>query len=89
MVRSKYNTWQLKYQGHLFNQHVKRDGIIYYRCTQYAPLRCRARVTLKNNILVESNEHNHEIIDKTRKYGTLKRLIADRKTNEMIKIEID
>lgn len=80
MVRSKYNTWQLKYGGHLFNQHVKRDNITYYRCTQYAPLRCRARVTLKNDMLIDSeHKHNHEIIEKTRKYGSLKRLLAEKK----------
>uniref|UniRef100_A0A336LHW6 CSON002390 protein n=2 Tax=Culicoides sonorensis TaxID=179676 RepID=A0A336LHW6_CULSO len=82
LIRSKYNTLQLKYEGHLFNQHVKRDGIIYYRCTQYAPLRCRARVTLKNNTLIHSiHEHNHHIIDKQRKYGSLKALKAKTQTS--------
>ncbi|XP_055385202.1 modifier of mdg4 isoform X28 [Condylostylus longicornis] len=72
-VYSKYGTRQLVFRRHTFNRHVARESITYWRCCQFAVLRCRARMRTINNILTILNgEHNHEVINKTRKYGSLK-----------------
>lgn len=72
-VLSKYGTKQLVLKQHTFNRHVNREEVTYWRCSQFAVLRCRARIKTKGNILTVLNkEHNHEVITKTRKYGSLK-----------------
>lgn len=87
-VTSKYGTKQLLYKQHTFNRHVCREEIIYWRCAQFAVLRCKARIRTKNNVLTILNDiHNHEIITKARKYGSLKKL-ADEQRELMQHISI-
>ncbi|XP_055906107.1 uncharacterized protein LOC129941490, partial [Eupeodes corollae] len=72
-VVSKYGTKQLILKQHTFNRHVSRDDVTYWRCSQFAVLRCRARIKTKLDILTVLNgEHNHEVITRARKYGSLK-----------------
>ena len=76
-VVSKYGTKQLLLKQHTFNRHVTREDVTYWRCSQFAVLRCRARIKTKGNILtVLNSEHNHEVITQARKYGSLKSLKA-------------
>lgn len=85
MVRTKYGTLQLKHEGHLFNRHVQREGIVYYRCTQYAPLKCRARLKIRNGVMSElTTVHNHPIYNGPRKYGTLKQIKQEMSQGEQI-----
>ncbi|KAL5282599.1 mod(mdg4) family protein [Megaselia abdita] len=79
-VTSKYGTKQLLYKQHTFNRHVCREEIIYWRCAQFAVLRCKARIRTKNNVLTILNDnHNHEIITKARKYGSLKKMAEEQR----------
>lgn len=72
-IISKYGTQQLCYERHIFNRHVCRQNIIYWRCTQFAVLRCRARIkTHQDQMTLLNIEHNHPIITEGRKYGELK-----------------
>lgn len=72
-MNSKFGTRQLLYDNHLFNRHVHRNGITYWRCTQFCVFRCRARVKSKADTLTILNGlHNHEVVTETRKYGSLK-----------------
>lgn len=74
---SKYGTRQLVLKQHTFNRHVSREEVTYWRCSQFAVLRCRARIKTKGNTLtVLNSEHNHEVITKARKYGSLKAAAA-------------
>ncbi|XP_055585500.1 uncharacterized protein LOC129738340, partial [Uranotaenia lowii] len=74
-VQSKCGTVQLRHQGHLFNRHVKRQSIIYWRCSQFTVYKCRARIKTVNDDFVMINvDHNHEVISTPRTYGSLKRL---------------
>ncbi|XP_004530733.1 modifier of mdg4 isoform X3 [Ceratitis capitata] len=76
-VVSKYGTKQLVLKQHTFNRHVCREEVTYWRCSQFAVLRCRARIKTKGNTLtVLNSEHNHEVITKARKYGSLKAAAA-------------
>ncbi|XP_039947826.1 modifier of mdg4-like isoform X9 [Bactrocera neohumeralis] len=76
-VVSKYGTRQLVLKQHTFNRHVSREEVTYWRCSQFAVLRCRARIKTKGNTLtVLNSEHNHEVITKARKYGSLKAAAA-------------
>ncbi|XP_037945140.1 modifier of mdg4 isoform X10 [Teleopsis dalmanni] len=78
-VVSKYGTKQLILKQHTFNRHVSREDVTYWRCSQFAVLRCRARVKTKGSILtVLNSDHNHEVITKARKYGSLKSIKADK-----------
>ena len=72
-VVSKYGTRQLVLKQHTFNRHVNREDVTYWRCSQFAVLRCRARIKTNGSVCTVLNgEHNHEVITKTRKYGSLK-----------------
>ncbi|XP_067618562.1 FLYWCH-type zinc finger-containing protein 1-like isoform X2 [Eurosta solidaginis] len=76
-VESKYGTKQLVLKQHTFNRHVSREDVTYWRCSQFAVLRCRARIKTKGTTLtVLNSEHNHEVITKARKYGSLKAAAA-------------
>ncbi|XP_053946027.1 modifier of mdg4 isoform X2 [Anastrepha ludens] len=80
-VVSKYGTKQLVLKQHTFNRHVSREEVTYWRCSQFAVLRCRARIKTKGNTLtVLNSEHNHEVITKARKYGSLKAAAASAAT---------
>lgn len=72
-IQSKYGTQQLCYEQHIFNRHVCRQNLTYWRCTQFAVLRCRARIkTHLDQMTLLNVEHNHPIITEGRKYGELK-----------------
>lgn len=74
-VQSKYGTRQLSYYDHVFNRHVTRQNITYWRCSQFAVLRCRARIkTCCDKVTLLNVVHNHELITETRKYGSLKEM---------------
>ncbi|XP_013102000.2 modifier of mdg4 isoform X5 [Stomoxys calcitrans] len=78
-VVSKYGTKQLLLKQHTFNRHVIREDVIYWRCSQFAVLRCKARIKTKGQTLtVLNSDHNHEVITQARKYGSLKNIKADR-----------
>ncbi|XP_065372588.1 modifier of mdg4-like isoform X3 [Calliphora vicina] len=89
-VVSKYGTKQLLLKQHTFNRHVTREDVTYWRCSQFAVLRCRARIKTKGNILtVLNSEHNHEVITQARKYGSLKTLKAEQNAKKDPKEKID
>ncbi|XP_075152980.1 modifier of mdg4-like isoform X5 [Haematobia irritans] len=78
-VVSKYGTKQLLLKQHTFNRHVIREDVIYWRCSQFAVLRCKARIKTKGQTLtVLNSDHNHEVITQARKYGSLKNIKAGR-----------
>ncbi|XP_041447582.1 uncharacterized protein LOC121403820 isoform X1 [Drosophila obscura] len=77
-IVSKYGTRQIMLKQHTFNRHICRDDVTYWRCSQFAVLRCRARLKTKSDTLtILNSEHNHEVISKARKYGSLKRQRAE------------
>lgn len=77
-IVSKYGTKQIMLKQHTFNRHITREDVTYWRCSQFAVLRCRARLKTKLDTLTVLNcEHNHEVISKARKYGSLKRQRAE------------
>ncbi|KAH8407903.1 hypothetical protein KR222_000133, partial [Zaprionus bogoriensis] len=77
-IVSKYGTKQIMLKQHTFNRHITRDDVTYWRCSQFAVLRCRARLKTKlDTLTILNSEHNHEVISKARKYGSLKRQRAE------------
>jgi len=77
-IVSKYGTKQIMLKQHTFNRHITREDVTYWRCSQFAVLRCRARLKTKSDTLtILNSEHNHEVILKARKYGSLKRQRAE------------
>ncbi|XP_017119636.2 modifier of mdg4-like isoform X13 [Drosophila elegans] len=61
-IVSKYGTKQIMLKQHTFNRHICRDDVTYWRCSQFAVLRCRARLKTKQDTLtILNSEHNHEI----------------------------
>ncbi|XP_037728913.1 modifier of mdg4-like isoform X7 [Drosophila subpulchrella] len=77
-IVSKYGTKQIMLKQHTFNRHICRDDVTYWRCSQFAVLRCRARLKTKlDTLTILNSEHNHEVITKARKYGSLKRQRAE------------
>ncbi|XP_062706885.1 uncharacterized protein LOC134283962 isoform X1 [Aedes albopictus] len=74
-VISKCGTVQLRHNGHLFNRHVKRDDITYWRCSQFTVYKCRARIkSVLEEFFMLNVEHNHQVVASPRAYGSLKRL---------------
>lgn len=78
---SKNGRQQLVYREHTFNRHVVRDrpnkanSITYWRCSQFAVFRCRARCKTQNGRTYLLNEaHNHAVVREPRKYGALKEI---------------
>lgn len=66
---------QLIFREHVFNRHVVRDDLIYWRCSQFAVYRCRARIkTRVNTLTVLNSKHNHEVVREPRPYGSLRDL---------------
>lgn len=87
--KTKYGTNQLLFNQYSFNRHVRRESIIYWRCTQFAVLRCRARLkTSHGTLTVLNQEHNHPVIKEARKYGSLKAFKQDQQTLKMLKSPI-
>ncbi|TDG44613.1 hypothetical protein AWZ03_008934 [Drosophila navojoa] len=77
-IVSKYGTKQIMLKNHTFNRHITREDVTYWRCSQFAVLRCRARLKTKlDTLTILNSEHNHEVISKARKYGSLKRQRAE------------
>lgn len=77
-IVSKYGTKQIMLKQHTFNRHITREDVTYWRCSQFAVLRCRARLKTKlDTLTILNSEHNHEVISKARKYGSLKRQRAE------------
>ncbi|XP_055704642.1 modifier of mdg4-like isoform X34 [Phlebotomus papatasi] len=74
-MTSKYGSKQLVHNNYVFNRHVFRGDITYWRCTQYSVYKCRARIRTKNErVDVLNPEHNHAVITEPRKYGSLKNM---------------
>ncbi|XP_062556560.1 modifier of mdg4-like isoform X40 [Armigeres subalbatus] len=74
-VLSKCGTIQIRHRGHLFNRHVQRDDIIYWRCSQFCVYKCRARLkSVLETFSILNEEHNHPVVASPRAYGSLKRL---------------
>ncbi|XP_055695346.1 modifier of mdg4-like isoform X24 [Lutzomyia longipalpis] len=74
-MTSKYGSKQLVHNNYVFNRHVFRGDITYWRCTQYSVFKCRARIRTKNDrMFVLNPRHNHEVIREPRKYGSLKQI---------------
>lgn len=78
---SKNGRQQLVYREHTFNRHVVRErrhpanSITYWRCSQFAVYRCRARCKTQNGRTYLLNElHNHDVVREPRKYGALKEI---------------
>lgn len=93
-IVSKYGTKQLLLKQHTFNRHVSREDVTYWRCSQFAVLRCRARIKTKGNTLtVLNSDHNHEVIIQPRKYGSLKSMKASAtikaEQQEPVKVSVD
>lgn len=83
---SKYGRKQIIYKDYVFNRHVARDNLTYWRCSQFAVYRCKARLkTIKDNtVQVLNGNHNHEVIREPRAYGALKEIKRQQKLlNEM------
>lgn len=75
MRLTKNGRQQLVYQEHTFNRHVSRANMTYWRCTQFAVFRCRARLkTQSNKTYVLNADHNHDVVREQRKYGALKEI---------------
>ncbi|KRG02392.1 modifier of mdg4 isoform X4 [Drosophila mojavensis] len=91
-IVSKYGTKQIMLKNHTFNRHITREDVTYWRCSQFAVLRCRARLKTKlDTLTILNSEHNHEVISKARKYGSLKRQRAEaaaRAHKDDVKVEI-
>lgn len=86
-INTKYGTKQLVFNQHAFNRHVCRENIIYWRCAQFAVLRCRARLkTCLGTLTILNQVHNHSVITEARKYGSLK---AMKQQNVDVKQTID
>lgn len=54
---------------------MARENITYWRCSQFAVFRCRARVKITNSeMVIVSDKHNHDVIRAPRRYGALKEI---------------
>ncbi|XP_030374917.1 modifier of mdg4-like isoform X9 [Scaptodrosophila lebanonensis] len=85
-IVSKYGTKQIMLKQHTFNRHITREDVTYWRCSQFAVLKCRARLKTKSGTLtILNSEHNHEVITKARKYGSLKRQRAEAAARAAVK----
>lgn len=85
-IASCKGTPQLVIDGFPFTRHRVRDKTVYWRCVQFRILKCHARMrtkledevsnknydTIKQQIEIVQNDHNHGILNERRKRGTLK-----------------
>lgn len=70
---SKNGRQQLILHEHSFNRHVVRGSLTYWRCSQFAVFKCRARCKTHDGKTYLLNEvHNHDVVREQRKYGALK-----------------
>ncbi|XP_011291266.1 modifier of mdg4 isoform X20 [Musca domestica] len=75
-------TYQLVLDGYPYTRHRVRGDTIYWRCIQFRPLKCRARVRTNpsgDRVSIVEEDHNHEILIERRKKGSLKRVYEERK----------
>ncbi|XP_054085997.1 modifier of mdg4 isoform X15 [Zeugodacus cucurbitae] len=75
-------TYQLVLDGFPYSRHRIRGGTIYWRCVQFRPLKCRARVRTNpagDRVSIVDEYHNHPIVRERRKKGTLKYVYEQRK----------
>lgn len=72
---NKNDRRQLVHREHVFNRHVVRDNLTYWRCSQFSVCRCPARIKTKfdTTMTVLNGEHNHEVVRAPRPYGALKK----------------
>lgn len=75
---------QLIYREHVFNRHVIRGSLTYWRCSQFAVCRCRARIKTNHDSVMTllRVDHNHDIVRAPRPYGALKKLKRDRQLEQ-------
>lgn len=68
--------------GFPYSRHRIRGGTIYWRCVQFRPLKCRARVRTNpagDRVSIVDEYHNHPIVRERRKKGSLKYVYEQRK----------
>ncbi|XP_017475185.1 PREDICTED: modifier of mdg4 isoform X7 [Rhagoletis zephyria] len=78
-------TYQLVLDGFPYSRHRIRGGTIYWRCVQFRPLKCRARVRTNpagDRVSIVDEDHNHPIVRERRKKGTLKCVYEQRKLEQ-------
>ncbi|XP_054726124.1 modifier of mdg4 isoform X13 [Anastrepha obliqua] len=78
-------TYQLVLDGFPYSRHRIRGGTIYWRCVQFRPLKCRARVRTNpagDRVSIVDEDHNHAIVRERRKKGTLKYVYEQRKLEQ-------
>ncbi|XP_059611349.1 modifier of mdg4-like isoform X8 [Phlebotomus argentipes] len=81
-VSSIKGSFQLCLDGYPFTRHRSRGDTIYWRCVQFKPLACRARLRTRRNgkqLEIVDSHHNHKILTERRKKGSLKALYDERK----------
>lgn len=73
---NKNSRRQLVHREHVFNRHVVRDNLTYWRCSQFSVCRCPARIKTKfDTVMTVLNvEHNHDVVRAPRAYGALKKM---------------
>ncbi|XP_012159356.1 modifier of mdg4 isoform X15 [Ceratitis capitata] len=79
-------TYQLVLDGFPYSRHRIRGGTIYWRCVQFRPLKCRARVRTNpagDRVSIVDEDHNHPIVRERRKKGTLKCVYEQRKLDQL------
>lgn len=72
---NKNDRRQLVHREHVFNRHVVRDNLTYWRCSQFSVCKCPARIKTRFDAMmtVLNAEHNHEVVRAPRPYGALKK----------------
>lgn len=73
---NKNDRKQLVHREHVFNRHVVRDHLTYWRCSQFSVCRCPARIKTKFDTIMSvlNVQHNHEVVRAPRPYGALKKM---------------
>ncbi|XP_023309276.1 modifier of mdg4-like isoform X13 [Lucilia cuprina] len=75
-------SYQLVLDGFPYTRHRIRGGTIYWRCVQFRPLNCKARVRTNpsgDRVSIVDEDHNHGILKERRKKGSLKIVYEQRK----------
>lgn len=85
-VSSIKGGYQLCLDGYNFTRHRLRGNTTYWRCVQFRPLRCKARVRTRadgKQLEIVEREHNHKILRQRRKKGSLKAFYEQRKRDAL------
>ncbi|KAM7363408.1 modifier of mdg4 isoform 18-T19 [Cochliomyia hominivorax] len=83
---------QLVLDGFPYTRHRIRGGTIYWRCVQFRPLNCKARVRTNpsgDRVSIVDEEHNHGILKERRKKGSLKVVYEQRKLAKERKLKLN